>query len=94
MVASPANYNVSVANLGATDINAYTITIKDQVTLMPLATASITTPLLAGNTATHELSWTPATEGDFAIIADVSADGDLYPQTILRSDLGDRVSET
>lgn len=79
MVASPANYNVSVANLGANDINAYTITIKDQVTLMPLATASITTPLLAGNTATHELSWTPATEGDFAIIAEVSADGDLVP---------------
>lgn len=79
MVASPANYDVSVANLGATDINAYTITIKDHVTLMPLATASITTPLLAGNTATHELSWTPATEGDFAIIADVSADGDLVP---------------
>ncbi|MCK9336106.1 MAG: choice-of-anchor J domain-containing protein, partial [Candidatus Cloacimonetes bacterium] len=103
-----ATYNVQVTNMGATDIPAYTVLLKDSTTQATLAQASISETLLIGLSATHELSWTPTVDGDYSVYAQVVAPGDLvtsndssdamdvlvYPETMNMLYVGDPNSTT
>lgn len=70
------DYVVTVYNEGTAEQSAYTVNLKTGTTT--LATLSVTTPLAAGTSAQHTLSWTPATGGVFPIYGEVVLAGDQY----------------
>ncbi len=74
IVNTPLTYNVTVQNNGTADQSAYTVMLKDGATT--LATASISTPLAAGATAVHSLSWTPTVAAVYSVVGYASLAGD------------------
>ncbi len=75
-VNSPAMYEVIVANVGLTDVAAYTVYLKDADTDAILAQKQVTELLEAGDSSVQEISWTPTLEGDFGVYAEVFTSGD------------------
>ncbi|MDD2230595.1 MAG: choice-of-anchor J domain-containing protein [Candidatus Cloacimonetes bacterium] len=76
-VGSPVTKTVTVANVGATTISSYTVYLKNAVGDAVLDQETISAPILAAGTASHELSWIPALDGIVSVYAEVSATGDL-----------------
>ncbi|MCB5229667.1 MAG: choice-of-anchor J domain-containing protein, partial [Candidatus Cloacimonetes bacterium] len=75
-VNSPAVYDVTVANVGLTDVSSYDIYLKNNDNGSTVATMNVTELLTAGTSAVHEISWIPAFEGEYDIYAEVSTAGD------------------
>lgn len=72
---TPLTYNVTVTNNGTAEQSAYTVMLKEAAGTT-LATLNITTPLAAGATAVHSISWTPSIAGIYSLVGKVSLAGD------------------
>lgn len=77
---TPVTHSVTVANSGTANQTSYTVYLKSVSPAATLATLEITTPLAGGDSATHNLTWTPATPGlDLQIYAEVVLATDTVP---------------
>jgi hypothetical protein len=108
MAANEAYYIVTANNLGASEINSYTITLRDCFSLEALASVEINTPLPSGSPTIHGLTWTPEAEGDYTIFAELNTSGDeilwnnsstpltvrVLPETVDQIFVGDYDSST
>ena len=75
-VGTPAVYEVTVANVGLTDVSSYYVYLKDSDNGSTVATMNVAATLAAGTSTVHEISWTPVLEGEYDIYAEVSTAGD------------------
>lgn len=75
-VNSPAVYEVTVANVGLNDVSSYYVYLKDNENNSTVAIMNVAELLEAGTSTVHEISWTPAIQGEYGIYAEVSTAGD------------------
>ncbi len=71
-----ADFVVTVYNEGTSEQSAYDVYLKSGTTI--LASLSVTTPLAAGSSAQHTLTWTPSTGGVIQIFGEVTLTGDEF----------------
>jgi hypothetical protein len=85
MFGDALSYDITVLNNGVNTQSAYTVKLLSD-TDVELATMDVTTPLDMGLTATHTLSWTPATSGSWLVHGKVIVAGD---QNLVNDATGD-----
>jgi hypothetical protein len=76
MTGVPLDYSVSVFNNGTAQQDAYTVELHSVNSRDLLASLTVTDPIAAGSTATHNISWTPTVTGIYEIYAKVILTGD------------------
>ncbi|MDD2424265.1 MAG: choice-of-anchor J domain-containing protein, partial [Candidatus Cloacimonetes bacterium] len=69
-------YNVTVVNNGTAPQSSYNVYLK-KFGAERLATLAVNTPLAAGATAVHTITWTPATAGTYSIVGESGLTGDM-----------------
>ncbi|PKN72904.1 MAG: hypothetical protein CVU50_05090 [Candidatus Cloacimonetes bacterium HGW-Cloacimonetes-3] len=77
---TPVTHTVTVANYGTGEQTSYTVYLKSVSPAFTIATLNVTTPLAAGASAIHNITWTPTTTGvDMEIYAEVVLATDTTP---------------
>lgn len=78
VVGQPVSYSVTVTNNGLSTQSSYSVALYGTQTRLELARLNVSDALLPNSSATHVLSWIPASSQNIGVYATVLLSGDSY----------------